>query len=188
MKWCKKKKVIKISEKIKPKNKKSSGGYKGYAPFKSDLTIGWFLKMLLQVVILWAIYLFYIDGVRAQYGTDNFIVDFLIEIPFVLAWMIISDICASSVAWIIVALYNYFNDYMKREKTKKQFTRRVSQYFIYTIIRAIIYSLGLVVLISAALYPFTQVGPINFSILLAWILISTISKGIAWSIALKLSI
>ena len=155
---------------------------------KADLSLGWFLKMLLQVVILWTIYLFYIDGVRAQYGTDNFIVDFLIEIPFVLVWMIISDICASFISCMIVALYNYYNDYMKREKTKKQFTRRISQYFIYTVIRAIIYCLGVVVLISATLYPFAQIGPINLSILLAWILISIISKFIAWSIALKLSI
>jgi hypothetical protein len=173
--------------KITPK-RGASRNYKGYAPLKADITIGWFLKMLLQVSILWLIYSTYIDGVKAQLGTNNDIVDFFVEVPFVIGWMLVSDACAMIVSWIVVSLYDYFNDYMKRKKEKTYFARRFLQYMVYTVIRSICYALGLVVLLSALLYPFLGLGPINFSFLFAWIVVSLVSRSIAWGVALYLSV
>jgi hypothetical protein len=173
--------------KITPK-RGASGRYKGYAPLKADITIGWFIKMLLQVSILWLIYSTYIDGVKAQFGTNNDIVNFFVAVPFVVGWMLASDLCAIVVSWIVVSMYDYFNGYMKRKKEKRYFARRFLQYAIYTVIRSICYALGLVVFLSALLYPFLGIGPINFSFFFAWIVVSLVSRSIAWAMALYFSV
>ena len=179
--------MAEVNAKITPK-RGASGKYKGYAPLKADITIGWFVKMLIQVSILWLIYSAYIDGVKAQIGTGNDVVDFFVEIPFVVGWMLLSDLCAMIVSSVVVSLYNYFNDYMKRKKEKTYFARRFLQYAVYTIIRSICYALGLVVLLSALLYPFLKFGPINFSFFFAWIVVSLVSRSIAWGVALYFSV
>lgn len=170
-----------MSEKISPRSKK--GYYKGNAPFSSDEILSTLVSTILQIIILSLLYSMFIEGVRLEHGTS-----IIVEIFFVIIWMVMSDGAALLIAYFVKEAYDLFLDYLEKEKKKKPMARVLVQYIIYTISRSIVYALGLVTLLSAFLYPHARIGFFNFSYLLAWLIISLPLKLMAWGLALRFSI
>lgn len=168
-----------MSEKISPRK----GYYKGHAPLNSDNILKIVVSTLLQIIILSLLYSAFIERIKLQYGSQ-----FLIEVVYVIILMIISDGIAFVVAYMVKEAYDLFLDYIEKEKKKKPRARAMVQYILYTLGRSIIYAAGFVTLLSAFLYPYARIGNINFSYLLAWLLISLPIRIVAWGLALKFSI
>jgi len=169
------------SGRVYPQN--SRGYYKGHAPFHADDILYMIASTFLQIVLLSILYGYFITSVKAQYGSE-----FIYEVFFVIILMITTDILAKFAAAILKYGFDDYFDYLKNEKKKKPYARRFFQYVIYTLIRSLVYAAGWLIMLAAALYPHAQLGPINFSYLLAWLLISLPAQLIAWLIALKINI
>ncbi len=169
-----------MNGKIKPDNRNDTlQGYVGTPPFKADLMIFWFFKMLFQLCIFWLIYFLSITTVRETYNNN-----YITEISYTLLWLFISDILASVFAFIIKAIFLKKNDYIGTQKShKSNMNRLIWQYFLYCIFRSLGYVLGITAMLSVFFLSYVQVWAGFWAFLLAWMIISVVSKTLAFFIS-----
>jgi len=153
--------------------------YNGQAPYRIDKFLYWILKMIFQVIVFSLIYNNFINMIQEQYGNN-----IILEIVFVIFWIIISDIFAHIIALMIEILFDKYKSYFRPKKSKKNVSRKAWEYLIYTVIRALSYSIGFIQILTTILSPFV----FQFSIVLAWIIVSLFSKITAKTLSIFISI
>ena len=116
-----------MNGKIQPDNKDDTfQGYIGTPPFKADLMIFWFFKMLFQLCIFWLIYFLSITTIRETYSNN-----YIAELSYTLLWLFISDILASVFAFIVKAIFLKRKNYIGTQKSHKyNMNRLIWQYFL----------------------------------------------------------
>lgn len=162
--------------------------FKGYAPMKHDRFIYWLIKMIVQVGLFYLIYAYTIVNLRKIWG-DEYIIEIfyrisLHEVIYVIFLLITTDLAVHLAALGVIVLYDYKKDYMRNKKSKKQLTRRMWEYIFYIVFRAFLFIIGFVWTLTYLLYPVFYWT----SFMLAWILISIITKLSAKLLAIKMSI
>ena len=163
--------------KITPDNRNDVfEGYIGTPPFKIDLIIFGFFKMLFQLCVFWLIYFFSINTIME--ASDN---NYIIVVIYTLLWLFISDIIASVGAWIIKMIFLKKKNYIGTQKSRKyNMNRLVWQYFLYCIFRSIGYVSGITGQLSFIFMSYVPFWFGFWAFLLAWIIVSVISKAIAF--------
>lgn len=166
--------------KIQPDNINDTlEGYSGTPPLKSDLIIFWFFKMLFQLCIFWLIYFLNINLIRETYG-----VNYIMELIYTLLWLFISDIIASVGAGIIKILFLKKNNYIGTQKSRRLNTNRLMwQYLLYCIFRAVGYIFGITGELSFIFMSYVPFWFGFWAFLFAWIIVSMISKALAFFIS-----
>jgi hypothetical protein len=169
-----------MNGKIKPDKKDNPiVGYDGTPPFKADLMIFWFFKMLFQLCIFWLIYFLSITTIRETYNNN-----FIAEISYTLLWLFISDILASVCAFIVKAIFLKKKHYIGTQKSHKyNMNRLIWQYLLYCIFRSIGYVFGITATLSVIFLSYVSIWYGFWAFLLAWMIISIISKTLAFFIS-----
>ena len=154
-------------------------GYAGTPPFKIDLVIFWFFKMLFQLCIFWIIYFLNIDTIMERYNSN-----YVIVIIYTLFWLFISDIIASICAWIIKMVFLKKGKYIGTQKKHKlNANRLVWQYLLYCVFRSIGYVFGITGQLSFVFMSYVPFWFGFWAFLLAWSIVSIISKILAFLIS-----
>ena len=155
-------------------------GYTGTPPLKTDLIVFWFFKMLFQLCIFWLIYFLSINTIRETFNNN-----YLFEIVYILLWLFVSDIIASVCAWIVKTIFLKKNNYIGTPKHRKyNMNRLMYQYLLYYIFRSIGYVFGITGTLSLYFLSYTSIWYGFFAFLLAWIIVSIISKALAFLISI----
>ena len=171
---------MKMNGKITPDSKNDTiGGYAGTPPFKVDLWISWFFKMVFQLCVFWLIYFLNINTIREVYNNN-----YIPEILFTLLWLFISDFIASICAWIIKMLFLKKEKYIGTQRKHKSNTNRlIWQYMLYCIFRSIAYTFGITALLSSFFILHVPFWYGFWAFLITWIIISIVSKSLAFFIS-----
>ncbi|MHA1327373.1 MAG: hypothetical protein ACTSRH_08630 [Promethearchaeota archaeon] len=152
--------------------------YKGKAPFHFDQFIFWLARMIFQVIIFSSIYFYNIDGVREQYQNN-----IIVELIYMLSWLIFTDILATLIAFIIKAFILYKLRYVSNPK-KRNYGQWLWEYVIYTLLRGLIYLFGWTNLFAQEL---SRHVPSLLALILAWITISICTKLISKSLSIYIN-
>lgn len=163
--------------KITPDNRKDGiEGYVGTPPFKADLWIFWFFKMLFQLCIFWLIYFLCIDMVMERF--DN---NYIVVVIYTLLWLFVSDMIASVGAWIIKTIFLKKNNYIRTQKSRKyNINRLIWQYLLYCVFRSIGYVFGITGQLSFIFMSYVPFWFGFWAFLFAWMIVSLISKMLAF--------
>lgn len=145
--------------------------YKGEAPHRTVSIISLISKLLLQLLIFTIIYALFIGMIRDEY--HNFFIEFL----FVSFWLIIADLSAYFMVFIlkiwIIGKTSYILS-VKREK--RNYNRKIIEYVCYIGIRSFCYVIGLVLLLILLC---SEIMPLFWAYLFIWFGIFITAKLLA---------